>query len=313
MMYLAAIWMMLQSSPLLKLEGFAQGTTWHIAYEDGLNRNFKNQADSIFHDIDKALSTYRADSEISSFNQFEDWRFQSGHFYKMLQHSAAIYKATNGAFDPTVMPLVEAYRQGKRSGRDWREKADSLLQYVGFQYIQFDTETVHKTKPNVRLDFDDIAQGYTVDVLAAYLEEKGTARYMVEVGGEVRCKGAWEIGIEDPQQPGRNLLRIRLENAAVSTAGNYQNFYTAEGHSFGHIIHPKTGYARPDSLLSATIIARDAVTADGFDTPCLVLGFEGSKQLLQREPSLQGILLYKDHNGRTAVYMTSGARALVVR
>ncbi|MGN7721657.1 FAD:protein FMN transferase [Chitinophaga sp. 22620] len=313
MMYLAAIWMLLQSSPLLKLEGFAQGTSWHIEYEDGLRRNFRNQADSIFHDIDKALSTYRADSEISSFNQFEDWRFQSGHFYKMLQRSAEIYKATNGAFDPTVMPLVEAYRRGKRSGRDWTEKADSLLQYVGFQYIQFDRETVRKTKPNVRLDFDGIAQGYTVDVLAAYLEEKGALRYMVEVGGEVRCGGAWEIGIEDPQQPGKDLFRIRLENAAVSTAGNYQDHYTAKGHSFGHIIHPKNGYVQPDSLLSATIIARDAVTADGFDTPCLVLGFEGSKQLLQREPSLEGILLYKDQNGRTAVYMTGGIKALVVR
>ncbi|WP_120516289.1 FAD:protein FMN transferase [Chitinophaga barathri] len=313
MMYLAAIWMLLQNGPLVKLEGFAQGTVWHMQYEDGGRRNFKTQADSIFEVIDGALSTYRADSEISSFNQFEDWRFQSGHFYEVLQHSADIYKATGGAFDPTVMPLVEAYREGKRSGRDWTWKADSLLQYVGFQYIFFDRETVRKTKPDVRLDFDGIAQGYTVDVLARYLEAQGVQRYMTEVGGEVRCKGTWEIGIEDPQQPGKDLLGIKLTDAAISTAGNYQNFYTANGRTYGHIIHPKIGFVHPDSLLSATIIAPDAVTADGFDTPCLVLGFEGSKQLLRREKNLQAILLYKDHNGHTAVYMTDGIKALVVR
>lgn len=313
MMYLAAIWMLLQSGPVLKLQGFAQGTSWHIQYEDGGQRNFKTQADSIFLEIDRALSTYRTDSEISFFNQFEDWRFQSGHFYNVLQRAGQVYRATGGAFDPTVMPLVEAYRDGKRHGTDWTAKTDSLLQYVGFQHIVFDREAVHKTKPGVRLDLDGIAQGYTVDVLAEYLETKGVQRYMVEVGGEARCRGTWEIGVEDPQQPGKDLFKLRLRDAAASTAGNYQNFYASGGRTFGHIIHPQKGYIQPDSLLSVTVIAREAAVADGFDTPCFVLGFEESKRLLQKEPGLEAVLLYKDRNGRTAVYCTEGAKALVVR
>ena len=313
MTFLAAIWILLQSGPLVKLEGFAQGTSWHIRYEDGGQRNFRPQADSIFLELDRALSTYRAESEISAFNRLEDWKFQSGHFFKVLQRAKQVYDVTGGAFDPTVMPLVQAYREGKRKGSDWTVKADSLLQYVGFQYIRFDKETVHALKPGVRLDLDGIAQGYTVDVLAQFLEAQGIQRYMVEVGGEARCRGTWTVGIEDPQRPGKDLLSIRLHDAAVTTAGNYQDHYASHGRAFGHIVHPKKGYTLPDSLLSVTIIAKEAVTADGFDTPCFVLGFEESKRLLQREPGLDAVLLYKDRNGRTAVYMTEGAKALVVR
>jgi thiamine biosynthesis lipoprotein len=290
-------------SPEVSFEGTAQGTTYHIRYIDKDQRNLKKQVDSILSDIDRALSTYRTDSEISTFNQFDDFRYQSGHFYPVLKRSYEIYKATGGALDPTVMPLTEAYRKGKRTRRSWLGQVDSLLQYVGFQYITFDTATVHKTKANVRLDFDAIAQGYTVDVIAAYLEGKGISDYIVEVGGELRCRGSktWPVQIEDPLHRGQSLFTLTISNRAVATSGNYNNHYEQDGQLFSHIIHPKTGVSRPDPLLSATVFAKDAMTADAYATALMVLGLEGAKHLLSKEKGLNAILVYSD-GGQTKVF-----------
>ncbi|WP_119079136.1 FAD:protein FMN transferase [Chitinophaga alhagiae] len=304
--------------PEISIEGAAQGTTWHIVYTDAAGRHFKTQVDSILLAIDLCLSTYRTDSEVSAFNQFDDFRYQSGHFYPVLQRSLEIYRATNGAFDPTVMPVTEAYRKGKSTGRPWLQQLDSLLQYVGFQYIVFDRETVHKTKEHVRLDFDAIAQGYTVDVIAVWLEAQGVADYMVEVGGEVRCKGLrqgarpWTVGIENPLRPGEELLRLNIGHRAIATAGNYRNFYVRNGQTYRHIIHPKTGLAKQDPLLSATVVAADAITADGFDTALLVMGLEESKQLLQREKDLDACLVYQQPDGSVAVFLTERLKGMLI-
>ncbi len=299
-------------SSAIRIDGAAQGTTWHMIYTDGQQRDFTPQVDSILAAIDLCLSTYRTDSEVSAFNAFDDFRFQSGHFYPVLQRSAEIFRATGGAFDPTVAPITEAYRNGKRTGRPWLGQVDSLLQYVGFHHITFDGETVHKNKPGVRLDFDAIAQGYTVDVLARWLEAQGIQEYVAEVGGELRCRGSHTVSIENPARPGGDILQLRLRNAAIATAGNYRNFYVQGGHTYRHIIHPKTGLAKPDSLLSATVVAADAITADGFDTALLAMGFEESKKLLAREPSLDACLVYRKADGSLGIFLTERLRAMVV-
>jgi thiamine biosynthesis lipoprotein len=294
--------------PEVSFGGAAQGTTYQLIYADAGQRNFKRQVDSILLAIDLCLSTYRTDSEVSAFNQFDDFRFQSGHFYPVLKRSAEIYEATGGAFDPTVMPLTEAYRRGKNTGSQWLKQVDSLLQYVGFRYISFDRSTVHKTKEHVRLDFDGIAQGYTVDVIAAWLESEGITRYMVEIGGELRCSGTradgrpWTVGVENPLKPGEELLRLRVDNCALTTAGNYR---------YNHIIHPKTGVARPDVLLSVTVVAADAITADGFDTALLAMGLEESIRLLEREKELDACLVYKKEDGGAGIYLTPRLKAMV--
>lgn len=289
--------------PEVSFEGTAQGTTYHIRYLDAGQRYLKIQVDSILSDVDRALSTYRTDSEISTFNAFDDFRYQSGHFYPVLQRAWEVYKSTNGAFDPTISPLTEAYRKGKRRGQSWLGQVDSLLQYVGFQYITFDTVSVHKTRSNVRLDFDAIAQGYTVDVIAAYLEKKGITDYMVEVGGELRVQGdrKWPVQIEDPVHPGQTLRTCTISNRAMATSGNYNNHYQQGNQVFNHIINPKTGLSRPDPLLSATVFAADAMTADAYATALMVLGLEDAKRLLSKEKQLDAILVYND-NGRPGIF-----------
>lgn len=296
------------NAPEVSFEGTAQGTTYHIRYEDAQQRNLQPSVDSILRSIDKSLSTYRTDSEISTFNQFDAFRFQSVHFYPVLQRSYEVYKATNGAFDPTIMPLAEAYRKGKATGKPWLHQIDSLLQYVGFQYITFDKETIQKSKEHVRLDFDGIAQGYTVDVIAAFLETKGITDYIVEVGGELRCTKERTVSIENPAL---QQVSLKLKNRSMTTAGNYNNHYSAGGQTFNHILHPKTGIAPPNGLLSVTIIATDCMTADAYDTACMVLGLEETKKLLEKHPELDAYLVYLGEDGNMKVFMTDGVKAML--
>ncbi|CAL1518945.1 FAD:protein FMN transferase [Chitinophaga sp. MM2321] len=305
--------------PVISLEGVTQGTTYHIRYLDGQQRNFKQLVDSVLMDIDKCLSTYRTDSEISLFNQSDQYEFQLPYFYPVLKKSAEVYVATQGAFDPTVMPLVAAYRAAKKTGKlTSPRRVDSLLQYVGFHLISFDEFSVRKLNTNVRLDFDAIAQGYTVDVMAALLESKGITSYMVEVGGELRSKGKksdhayWTIGIENPFHSDGLQSVMRLVDKAAATSGNYRNYYKQNGHTYSHIIDPRTGYSRQDPLQSATVFANDAMTADAYATAFLVMGLEATKQFLSGRHDLDAYLIYADDKGTLKTYATAGIKNDVV-
>ncbi|MGO4288262.1 FAD:protein FMN transferase [Chitinophaga sp. RAB17] len=313
MMYL---FFLLFHSQVVSLEGTAQGTTWHVMYTAIPQRHLQTAIDSTLQEIDQCLSIYRPDSEISLFNKSTTWTFQSPWFYPVLKKSAEIYAATNGAFDPTVMPLTAAYRAGKKTGLPWWEKTDSLLQYVGFPKIEFDENSVHKLKDQVRLDFDGIAQGYSVDVLAALLERNGISDYMVEIGGEVRCKGrkngaAWTIAIDNPLHPDAKSSTVQLINKAATTAGNYRDYYQQSGHTFGHIINPATGLTAPADLLSVTVFADDAITADGYDTAFMVMGLEATKRFLAQHTNLDAYLIYLDANGELKVFMTPGIQPFI--
>lgn len=313
MMYLFFI---LFHSRVVSLEGAAQGTTWHVMYTDIQQRSLQTAIDSTLQDIDQCLSIYRPDSEIALFNKSTTWAYQSPYFYPVLKKSAEIYAATNGAFDPTVMPLTEAYRAGKKTGQPWWEKTDSLLQYVGFPKITFDENSVHKLKDQVRLDFDGIAQGYSVDVLAALLERNNIHDYMVEIGGEVRCKGrrngaAWTIAIDNPLHPLSKSSVVQLFNKAATTAGNYRDYYQQNGHTFGHIINPATGLTAPADLLSVTVFADDAITADGYDTAFMVMGLEATKRFLAGHRELDAYLIYIGTDGQLKVFITAGIQPFI--
>ncbi|MGA0557969.1 FAD:protein FMN transferase [Larkinella sp. VNQ87] len=304
-------------TPLVRLSGEAQGTTYQITYHDRQQRNFQTAIDSLLRGIDQCLSTYRTDSEISQFNRSNAHRFRLPYFYPVLKKSVEIYRATDGAFDPTVKPLVDAYEQAKKSRDPVLPDVDSLLQYVGFQYIKFDSVSVRKTRLHVRLDFNALAQGYTVDVLAVFLESQGIDRYLVEVGGEVRGRGArsegkwWTVGIENPLRPGGLQTTVQLANRAMAMSGNYRNFYRQNGQVYGHIINPKTGFSKPDALLSATVFAPDAMTADALATAFLVMGLEKTREFLARRRDLDAYLIYQDEQGKLAVSATDGIRAFV--
>ncbi|QMW02235.1 FAD:protein FMN transferase [Spirosoma foliorum] len=301
--------------PMINLDGEAQGTTYHIKYRDERQRNLKKEIDSVLITIDKCLSTYLPDSEISRFNRSERHRFERPYFYPVLKKSEEVFRETKGAFDPTVMPLVEAYGFGPKKIRLVEPvNSDSLLQLVGFQKISFDSVSIRKLKKNIRLDFNGIAQGYSVDVLSEFLESKGIDRYMVEIGGEIRTKGKkgekqdWTIGIENPLQPGKMLTTMKLVNRAMTTAGNYRNHFESNGQTFSHIINPKTGLMEQSSVLSVTVFAPDAITADGYDTAFFVMGLEATKHFLSARKDLDVYIVYTGEDGESKTFVTEGLK-----
>ncbi len=296
---------------LMTLTGYAQGTTYQVKYVDEGARNFRSEVDSLLAGFDKALSTYRSDSELSLFNISHAVRFQSPYFYTVLEKSAEVFEATGGLFDPTVMPLVEAYGFGPKGRKGAaRFDLDSVMQLVGFRNISFDSSSVRKLKEGVRLDFNAIAQGYSVDVICDFLHSKGIEDYLVEVGGELRGNGfkpdgtAWVVGISDPQKPSDLLATVKIENRAMATSGNYRNHYEKDGITYTHIINPVTGKPGISDILSVTVFAADAMTADAYATACIVMGIDKLKEKLPGFPGLGIFAVYVTPDGKTDTYIS---------
>lgn len=311
-----------RDTAMISIDGEAQGTTYHIRYFDPQNRNFKHAIDSILTDFDKCLSLYRPDSELSSFNAGARHTFRSQWFYEVLVKSKEIYTETGGAFDPTIMPLSEAYGFGRKKNTNPEQvNVDSLLQWVGFKQIEFNHKEV-KGRPGVRLDFNGIAQGYSVDILGAFLKSRNVDRFMVEIGGEIVCSGtknggaSWVTGIENPLKTSAFAATVRLTDRAMTTAGNYHNHITRSGITYNHIINPRTGGRRSGSmeqtpLLSVTVFAKDAITADGYDTAFFVMGLEATKTFLKNRKDIDVYMLYTNEEGHLMSFATDGIKDLI--
>lgn len=307
---------------MISIDGEAQGTTYHIRYFDVRNRNLRHSIDSILTAFDQCLSLYRADSELSAFNANAEQAnarhaFRSPWFYEVLVKSKEIHAATGGAFDPTIMPLSEAYGFGNIQNADPENvNADSLLQFIGFDKIEFDTREI-KRQRGVKLDFNGIAQGYSVDILGQFLKSQGIDRFMVEIGGEVLCSGtkgggaAWVTGIENPLQPNALAATAPLTDRAMTTAGNYHNHITRNGITYNHIIDPRTGAMEQTPLLSVTVFAKDALTADGYDTAFFVMGVEHTKTFLKNRKDIDVYMLYTNEEGHLISFATDGIKDLI--
>ncbi|WP_353718027.1 FAD:protein FMN transferase [Dyadobacter sp. 676] len=306
-----------RDTTMISIDGEAQGTTYHIRYFDPQNRNFKHSIDSILGEFDKCLSLYQPDSELSVFNRTSRHTFRSPWFYEVLNKSKEIYETTGGAFDPTIMPLWEAYGFGiKKNVNPENVNVDSLLQLVGFKQIEFDQKEI-RTKPGVKLDFNGIAQGYSVDILGAFLKSRHIHRFMIEIGGEVVCSGiknggkAWVTGIENPLKPNAFAATVQLTNRAMTTAGNYHNHITRNGITYNHIINPRTGAMEQTELLSVTVFAKDAITADGYDTAFFVMGLEATKTFVKNRKDIDVYMLYTNEEEQLMSFASDGIKDLI--
>ncbi len=305
----------------IQIEGNTMGTTYHIKYIDDKKINYKSEIDDLLIDFNQSLSTYISDSEISRFNQSESIIFKNDYFLPVLTKAKEVYELSNGAFDPTVMPLVNAWGFGfKNSDNIDSTDIDSLMQFVGFEHIIFNESSLKKDTGGVMLDFSAIAKGYGVDLIGQYLEERGIKNYMVEIGGEVRCRGKnnknsiWLIGIDNPKynEDGKSLkATVKLENLSLATSGNYRNFYVKEGVKYAHTINPVTGFPVDHTLLSASVFSEDCMTADAYATAFMVMGTEESIELSQ-ELDMMIYLVYSDENGETLSYMSDGLRKMII-
>lgn len=300
----------------ITISGAAQGTSYHITYVAGEFSNYRQSFDSIFRQIDRSLSTYDTGSLISKINRNDTIITVDQYFSDVFYKSIEISEKTKGLFDITVAPVINAYGFGfKKREKVTNGLIDSLLQFVGYKKVRLADNKVVKDIPQVMLDFNAIAQGYTVDVLASFLESKGIKNYMVEVGGELRAKGtklndsSWTVGIEMPSEDeaeaGSLFTKVRINNKSMATSGNYKRFYVEDGKKYAHIINPFTGYPAKNNLLSATVIANDCMTADAYATSFMVMGLEKSKQFLSenKDLGLEVFFIY-DENGTWKKYAT---------
>lgn len=308
------------------IQGEAQGSTYSIKYISTEEKVTKNQIDSLLTAFDLSLSTYRPDSKISQINAGDTTVVVDNLFIETFQLSNQIFKDTDGLFDPTIGVLVNAYGFGpNKKHQDLSSKQiDSLLQFVGFDKIKLnENQTISKKHNQTFIDFNAIAQGYSVDVVVNYLKSKGIENAIVEIGGELFALGKntidnknWVVGIDDPlQKPEERTLiaKVNLENFGMATSGNYRKVMIDEktGEKFVHIINPKTGLAQKNNVLSATVLSKSAGLSDGYATAFMLMSLEESKIFLQKHPELHVMLLYSDANNKMHQFSTDNFKKLI--
>jgi thiamine biosynthesis lipoprotein len=299
----------------ITISGAAQGTTYTITYLAGAYSNYREEIDSIFRAIDRSVSTYQKESVISRVNHNETHAVDA-HFIAVFNKAMEVSNQTEGFFDVTVAPLINAYGFGfTKKEKVTPNKIDSLLKQIGYKKISLENNTVAKASPEVMIDFNAIAQGYTVDILAEFLAHQGIRDYLIELGGEVRAKGKkldgqpWTVGIEEPEETnaeGGTLNRtIPLQDRALATSGNYKKFYVEGGMKYTHIIDPHTGRPAKNNLLSATVIAPDCMTADAYATAFMVMGLDRAKSFLAAHRNLElSVFFMYDEQGDIKTYIS---------
>ena len=306
----------------VKIMGTAQGSSYHVTYENSPGKDIKEQIDSILNEIDFTLSIFNPKSIISRINTNEPNVKFNEMFRIVFEKSVEVNRNSDGAFDPTVGPLVSVWGFGPKKHQKVRKsQIDTLLQFVGMDKVTIAGNKVIKKYRQVCLDFNAIAQGFSVDVICKFLDSLEIKNYLVEVAGELRTKGKnakgedWKVGIDKPvdeSAPGEHIQTVlTLSNKAVATSGDYRKFFIQDGIKYAHHIDPKTGYPAKQNLLSASIIANDCITADAYGTACMVMGLEKSKLFLSAHPELDAYLIYSDNKGNICEYVTPGANKIL--
>lgn len=309
-------------------QGEALGTTYSVKYFSESEFDFKTSMDSIVEEINSSMSTYITNSDISKINRGDTTVVVDQNFINVFQASKKIYEESNGFFDPTVGILVNAYGFGPGSPlKDLNARTlDSLTGLVGLNKIQISPEgKVSKKLPAVYLDFNAIAKGYTIDVIADYLNSRKVDNYLIELGGELRANGKnldsndnWIVGIDDPLQKAdsRELTaKVQLVNSAMATSGNYRKFRvdSASGQQYVHTVNPITGFAEKSNLLSASVLAKNCMLADGYATALMAMGLDRSKDMVERVENIEVYLIYSSDNGDIRTFISSGFQDKLVQ
>jgi len=300
-----------------KISGPVFGTAYNITYYSESEEQFNEQFDSLFGAINKSLSTYLEDSDISKINR-NAAAIVDDHFKIVFDASKQIYAETDGAFDPTIGAVVNAWNfgpEGKVIDLD-SLKIKSLMASVGLNKVRIIEDRVAKENPITFLDFNAIAKGYGVDVISKFLESQQIENYIVEIGGEIRCKGLnvetekpWRVGVEKPNFDGtQSLLKaIEMQDEAMATSGTYRKFHTDSlGNRYSHIIDTKTGYPSKTNLLSVSVIADNCMFADAYATAFKAMGIEKVKSFLKTHSELKVFLVFENDNNELETLSLNG-------
>ena len=301
-----------------------QGTTYHIVVEKGPGLDLmelRQEVERLFTEIDNSLSIYNDSSVISAINANRN-DLTDTLFREVFRASSQVSSESGGLFDITVGPLVKAWGFGPDAMRRFDESMlDSLLALVGMEKLRLDGDRIIKADPDMFIDVNAIAQGYTVDLVIELLLRKGISECLAEVGGEVRTAGnkngaGWRVGIDTPADgnflPGDDMkATVRLDDRALATSGNYRKFYIEDGIKYSHTIDPRSGYPVRHTLLSATVTAPTAAEADAWATVCMVAGLEEAVAFIERYDVLEGYLIYSGENGEMRSWISDGLKRLI--
>lgn len=309
---------------LVKFTGETQGTYYAITYYANDSINLQAAVDSILHRFDSTASTYKPNSIISRINN-NDTSARADKMFGVIFHKAKdVSEKTDGAFDITVGPLVYAWGFGlsNRMKMD-QHRIDSLLQFVGYHKVKLIDDKLIKEDPRIRIDYNAIAQGYAVDVVASFFDAKAIKSYLIDIGGEVLARHTkpggekWNVAIEMPTKKADDKRTIQavvsLQDMAISTSGSYRKFYEENGIRYSHTIDPATGYPVKHSTLSVSVIAKDCMTADAYATAYMVMGVEKGKEFLQKHPGMEVYFIYTAPDGSMKTYYTTGFEKLLVK
>ncbi len=308
-----------------ELNGLTQGTTYHIVVEKtpGLDiMALRQEIELLFTEIDNSLSIYNDSSVISAINANRS-NLTDTLFREVFRASSQISSESGGLFDITIGPLVKAWGFGPDAIKRFDESMlDSLLALVGMDKVRLEGDRIIKADPDMFIDVNAIAQGYTVDLVADLIVRSGITHCLVEVGGEVRTVGdkhgmGWKVGIDTPADgnyvPGADIqARIRLDNLALATSGNYRKFFVEDGIKYSHTIDPRTGYPVRHTLLSATLIAPTGAEADAWATACMVGGKDEAIAFIEKYDFLEGYLIYSDEEAIMKSWISEELREMII-
>ena len=308
--------------PFRTNEGMVFGTVYKITYQHA--DDLQNEIKQAMMEVDQSLSPYNPNSIITRINHNQDTTLNE-HFTQVFELAQKISAETDGAFDITVAPLVNAWGFGFKNSIDIEPNViDSLRQFIGYQKMKLEDGKIIKEDPRLMLDCSAIAKGYGVDRVARLLDKKGVNHYMVDIGGEVVVKGknsrmkTWRIGINKPVEDSLSINQelqtiLEVSGVGMATSGNYRKFYYKNGKRYAHTIDPRLGTPVQHNILSATVIAKDCVTADAYATAFMVMGLEKAKALCEKHPELDAYFICSGEEENYEIYYTPGLEKFMIK
>ena len=310
-------------------KGYALGTTYNIKYENLVDDvDFKKEIEKVIEEVNKSMSTYIPSSDISKINKGDSSIIVDAYFKEVFYKAKEVWKKTEGTFDPTVGSLVNAWGFGPEDQLNniSQTQIDSILNYVGFEkLILKDDGRIIKEHPEIFLDFNALAKGYTIDLIGRVFDKYKIDNYLIELGGEILVKGKnpdnkndWTLAIDDPSQEDleterRFITTLKLSNAAMATSGNYRKFRvdSKTGERYVHTIDPITGYSKKSNVLSASVIASTCMEADAYATAFMAMDLEKTKSLLPNLDNIEAYIVFIHENDSLQIFSTPGFKDLL--
>lgn len=304
------------------LQGLAQGSYYAVTYYDEQERNFQHEIDSIFHAVDMSVNLWVDSSVISKVNRNEEVVLDD-IFIDNFNIAQEVAKLSDGYFDPTISPIVAAWGFSYKHGDSITPQLiDNLKQLVDYRKVRIENGKVIKENPSIQLDFNAIAQGYTSDMIASFLESRDVKDFLVDTGGEIMARGGkpdgqpWIVGIEKPADNWDSeqvvQTRIALRDKGLVTSGSTRKYVERNGKRYSHCINPKTGYPVEHQLLSATVLAENSVWADALASICMVMGLEKSLEIINALDGVEAYYIFANEKNELETYATEGFKMSLV-